>query len=163
VSVVERIRDAELDEVWALESLRRRSSSVWDADRDRLPPRDAVELPPDAIRERRVRVAVVPQARRVGFSVMLPIRGRVCELDGLFVDPEFARRGVGRLLVADVLERARSAEATRLDVIADPRAAGFYERVGFRPAGQVTTRLGPALRMRAPILPRRVEAGGRGP
>ena len=160
---MERIRDAELGELWALESLRRRSSTVWDAGPDRLTPRDAAELPPDAIRERRVRVAVGRQGRQVGFSVVLPLSSRVCELDGLFVDPDFARRGVGRLLMADVLERAWGAKATRLDVIADPRASGFYEKLGFRRAGQVTTRLGPALRMRVPILPPRAAAGGRGP
>jgi ribosomal protein S18 acetylase RimI-like enzyme len=152
VSVVERIRDAELDEVWALESLQRRSSSVWELNGDRpTTPRDAVELPADAIRERRVRVAVGPRDLRVGFSVVRPIRGRVCELHGLFVEPEFARRGVGRLLIADVIARARGGRATRLDVIADPRAEGFYEKLGFRLAGQVTTWSGPALRMRAGV------------
>jgi ribosomal protein S18 acetylase RimI-like enzyme len=149
VSVVERIRDAELGEVWALESLQRRSSSVWEADRDRPTRPDAAELPADAFRERRVRVAVGPRDRQVGFSLVRPISNGVCTLDGLFVDPEFARQGVGRMLIADVMERARGSEAIRLEVIADPRAEGFYERMGFRPAGQVTTRSGPALRMRA--------------
>jgi GNAT superfamily N-acetyltransferase len=163
VSVVERIRNAELGEVWALESLQCRSSSVWEADHDRLTtPREAAELPPDAIRDGRVRVAVGREDRQVGFSVVLPLRSRVCELDGLFVDPDFARQGIGRLLMADAFERARRAEATRIDVIADPRASGFYEKLGFRAAGQVTTRLGPALRMRVPIPPGPAGAGGRG-
>jgi GNAT superfamily N-acetyltransferase len=75
----------------------------------------------------------------------------VCELDGLFVDPDFAGRGVGRLLVADVVERARHVQATRIEVIADPSAEGFYAKMGFCPAGQVTTRRGPASRMRTGI------------
>ena len=147
--VVERIRDATLDEVGALESLQRRSSSIW-GPAHRSPPADpdAVELPSDAVREQRVRVAVGTNERLVGFSLVLPTRKRVCELDSLFVDPDFLRRGVVRSLMADVLERARGEHAKRLDVIADPRAAGFYERMGFRSAGQVTTWSGPALRMR---------------
>jgi GNAT superfamily N-acetyltransferase len=149
VPVVERIRDATPDEVEALESLRRRSSSIWEAGRGPLAAEpDAAELPPDAIREQRVRVAVGANERLVGFSLVLPTRKRVCELDGLFVDPDFLRRGVGRSLMADVVERARGEHAKRLDVIADPRATGFYERMGFRSAGQVTTWSGPALRMR---------------
>jgi N-acetylglutamate synthase-like GNAT family acetyltransferase len=149
VPVVERIRDAMPDEVEVLESLLRRSSSIWEADRGPLAgDPDDVELAPDAIREQRVRVAVGANERLVGFSVVLPTRKRVCELDSLFVDPDFLRRGVGRSLMADVVERARGEHAKRLDVIADPRAAGFYERMGFRSAGQVTTWSGPALRMR---------------
>jgi GNAT superfamily N-acetyltransferase len=146
VSVVERIRDAEPDEIWALNALQRRSSPARDPAPGRLT-RDAAELPADAIREHRVRVAVARTDREVGFSAVLPIRGRVCELDALFVDPDFARRGVGRLLVADVIKRARHQDATRIEVIADPSAEGFYARMGFRPAGQVTTRRGPAARM----------------
>jgi GNAT superfamily N-acetyltransferase len=149
VPVVERIRDAMPDEVEALKSLRRRSSSIWEADRGPLAADPgAAELPPDAIREQRVRVAVGANERLVGFSLVLPTRKRVCELDGLFVDPDFLHRGVGRSLMSDVVERARGEHAKRLDVIADPRATGFYERMGFRSAGQVTTWSGPALRMR---------------
>jgi GNAT superfamily N-acetyltransferase len=149
VPVVERIRDAMPDEIEALKSLRRRSSSIWEADRGPLAADPgAAELPPDAIREQRVRVAVGANERLVGFSLVLPTRKRVCELDGLFVDPDFLNRGVGRSLMADVVERARGEHAKRLDVIADPRATGFYQRMGFHSAGQVTTWSGPALRMR---------------
>ena len=152
MSVVERIRDAEPDEIRALNALQRRSSSAWDPAPGRVTRgQDAAELPADAIREHRVRVAVARTHRGVGFSIVLPIRGRVCELDGLFVDPDFAGRGVGRLLVADVVERARHVHATRIEVIADPSAEGFYAKMGFRPAGQVTTRRGPASRMRTGI------------
>ena len=40
-----------------------------------------------------------------------------------------------------------SGGATRLDVVANPRAVAFYEAVGFRPAGEAQTRFGPASRM----------------
>jgi len=94
VSVVERIRDAELDEISALESLKQRSRSVWEADRGGPAlGTDAAELPPEAIRERRVRVAA-------------------------------------ELLVADVVGRATRRRASSVEVIADPRAQGFYRRLG---------------------------------
>jgi GNAT superfamily N-acetyltransferase len=150
VSVVERIRDAELDEISALESLKQRSRSVWEADRGGPAlGTDAAELPPEAIRERRVRVAADREERPVGFSVVRN-RGRVCRLEGLFVDPDFVRQGAGRLLVADVVERATRRRAGSVEVIADPRAQGFYRRLGFRRAGEVTTRVGPAVRMERP-------------
>jgi hypothetical protein len=37
--------------------------------------------------------------------------------------------------------------ADRMEVIASPRATGFYESVGFRARSEVATRFGPAVRM----------------
>jgi len=42
---------------------------------------------------------------------------------------------------------ARSDGARRLDVIANPRAIGFYEKLGFQPGDTVQTRFGAGLRM----------------
>ena len=151
MSVVERIRYAELDEISALESLKRRSRLVWEADRGGPAlGTDAVELRAEAIRERRVRVAADHEERPVGLSIVRANRGRVFRLEGLFVDPDSVRQGVGRLLVADVMERAERRRASWVEVIADPRAQGFYRRLGFRRAGEVTTRIGPAVRMGRP-------------
>jgi predicted N-acetyltransferase YhbS len=54
------------------------------------------------------------------------------------------RRGVGRALIADAAERARAEGAERISVIANPRATGFYERVGFVAGAPAQTRFGPA-------------------
>jgi hypothetical protein len=42
---------------------------------------------------------------------------------------------------------ARSNGASRLDVTANPRAVGFYEKLGFQPGDTAQTRFGPGLRM----------------
>ena len=52
------------------------------------------------------------------------------------------RLGVGRLLVDDVATRAAASGASYVDVIANPNALGFYERVGFEMNGQASTRFG---------------------
>ena len=57
------------------------------------------------------------------------------------------RLGVGRLLVDDVATRAAASGASYVDVIANPNALGFYERVGFEMTGQASTRFGSAPRM----------------
>jgi len=145
---VDSIRDARPDEAAVLESLHRRSSDVWDEYRAQLAANpDAIEPPHAAIAEGRVRVAVDSSGRPLGFSVVLPIRDRRCELDDLFVEPESMRSGVGRLLVDDVAIRAAAAGATHVDVTANPNALGFYERVGFEIIGQAATRFGDAPRM----------------
>jgi ribosomal protein S18 acetylase RimI-like enzyme len=55
--------------------------------------------------------------------------------------------GVGRLLVDDVASRAAAAGASWVDVIANPNALGFYERVGFTVTGETSTRFGRGVRM----------------
>ena len=77
-------------------------------------------------------------------------RGDAVELDGLFVAPEWMRRGIGGALVADVVARARAAGARRIEVTANPGAVPFYGRHGFRQTGATETRFGPENR-RAPL------------
>ena len=142
------IRDARPGEASALETLQRRSSDVWDEYRAQLAANpDAIEAPHRAIAEGRVRVAVDAFGRRLGFSVVLPVTGDRCELDDLFVEPDAMGLGVGRLLVDDVATRAAAAGASRVDVIANPNATGFYERLGFEITGRASTRFGDAPRM----------------
>ena len=142
------IRDARPDEAHALESLQRRSSDVWEDTREQLAAHpDAIAPPHQAIAEGRVRVAVDASGRRLGFSVVLPLEHGRCELDDLFVEPDSMRRGVGRMLVADVAGRVAAAGGRHVDVIANPTALGFYERVGFEVTGQASTRFGDAPRM----------------
>ena len=148
MAVVESIRDARPDEASALEMLQRRSSDVWEEYRAQLAASpDAIEPPHRAIADGRVRVAVDALGRRLGFSVVLPISGGRCELDDLFVEPDSMGVGVGRMLVDDVVSRAAAAGASHVDVIANPNAVGFYERLGFEVTGQASTRFGEAPRM----------------
>ena len=154
VAVVELIRDAWPDEASALATLQRRSSDVWEEYRAQLAANpDAIEPPHQAIADRRVRVAVDAVGRRLGFSVVLPITGGRCELDDLFVEPDSMGVGVGRLLVDDVATRAAAAGASHVDVIANPNAMGFYERLGFEITGQASTRFGDAPRMSLDLTP----------
>lgn len=148
-SIVHRIRDARPAEAAALAALQRRSSDVWEEYRAQLAANPGVIEPPhEAIAEGRVRVAVDASGRRLGFSVVLAPEDGGVELDDLFVEPDSMGRGVGRLLVADVVSRAAAVSATGVDVTANPNALGFYERVGFRVTGEVATLFGRGIRMR---------------
>jgi GNAT superfamily N-acetyltransferase len=73
--------------------------------------------------------------------------------------------GIGRLLVADLASRAAAAGARYVDVIANPNALGFYERVGFRASGDASTRFGRGVRMTLDLSRRAgfVEAGQASP
>ena len=68
------------------------------------------------------------------------------ELEGIFVEPDLWRRGVGSALVAQAVHEARCAGLS-LMVIAAPAAREFYEKHGFSVERDAETRFGPALRM----------------
>jgi GNAT superfamily N-acetyltransferase len=151
--LVECIRDAVLDELPELETLQRRASMVWEEYRDQLAAHpDAIVIPRDDIEDHRTRVAC-GSGRRLGFSVVLATRDGVCELDGLFVEPDLWRCGVGRALIDDVVGNAVRAGASSLEVTANPRAVGFYEALDFRGGVSVPTRFGPGLRMQRTLRP----------
>jgi len=144
------IRDAIADEAGALEDLQRRSSMVWEEYRVQLLAHpDAISLPVSAIRDGTVRAAC-GGGRVLGFSVTVPsVDGHgPDELDGLFVEPDAMRAGVGRALIADVVARSERRGVSAVEVTANPRALDFYRKVGFRDQGPVPTRFGPGLRMR---------------
>ena len=142
------IRDALPAEAASLEALHRRAADVWEEYRTQLAANpDAIEPPNRAIEEGRLRVAVDASQRHLGFSVVQPVENERCELDDLFVEPEAMGLGVGRLLVDDVALRAAAAGAVYVDVIANPNALGFYERVGFEITGDAETRFGRGIRM----------------
>jgi GNAT superfamily N-acetyltransferase len=145
------IRDARVEEQWSLIELQRRASMHWDAYREQLAAHpDAIELPIDQITDGLVRVAE-RDADIVGFAVLFqPVEG-ACELDGLFVEPAHMGAGVGRALVQDAVRIARDRGATRIDVVANLEAVGFYQRVGVTGTAEVPTRFGPARRMHLPV------------
>jgi N-acetylglutamate synthase-like GNAT family acetyltransferase len=141
------IRPARLADRDALERLQGRSSVHDPMYRAQLAAHpDAIELPIEQITAGLVRVAEQGGAV-VGFAVLLERSGDACELDGLFVEPDRMRAGVGRRLVEDAKRIARERGATRIDVVANPQAVAFYEAVGFAPVGEARTRFGPAPRM----------------
>lgn len=145
--VVERIRPALPAEIGVLEDLQRRSAMIWDEYRDDLRRHpDAVEVPTEAVFEQRVRIAI-GGGRILGFCTVAPLGEGRSDLDALFVEPELMGQGVGRRLLDDALTIAREQGARRLEVTANPRAVGFYEKAGFASDGAVQTRFGPALRM----------------
>ena len=63
----------------------------------------------------------------------------VAELADLFVDPDAIGQGVGAVLLADAVGRARALGISRLLIDADPHAEGFYAHLGARRIGSVAS------------------------
>ena len=136
-----RIRPARSEERLDLEALQRRASLALPEYREQLEAHpDAIDLPAEQVERGDVIVAEVDGAI-AGFAAVVG-----AELDGLFVEPELWRLGVGSALVEAAVHHARQKGLT-LSVAASPGARPFYERNGFSLEGEERTRFGPALRM----------------
>lgn len=69
------------------------------------------------------------------------------ELEDLFVDPRWHRRGVAQRLILDAAASLRESGRHRLWVVGNPQALGFYRAVGFRGGDSVATELGAGIRL----------------
>jgi GNAT superfamily N-acetyltransferase len=144
------IRDAELGDMAALSGVYRRSSLSNEGDRpDLLAHPETLELSDLAVREGRTRAAVA-EGEIVGFASWLGA-GDAIELEDLFVDPDWMRRGIGRALVLDMIAIARGRGIERMEVTANPHALAFYEKAGFAVYQEVATRFRTAPRMRLDV------------
>lgn len=141
------IRDAAPADVAELRDVFRRSSLHNEGDRAALLEHpEVLEFDPVCVHENRTRV-VVDDGRVVAFATTRRLAHDIIELDDLFVDPDWMRRGIARELIRDAEAIAHSAGAARIEVTANNHALGFYEHVGFVPDGVAHTQFGPATRM----------------
>ena len=140
------IRDACPADMTALREVFRRASLSNEGDRPNLLAHpEVLELSDDAVTDGRTRVADA-DGSVIGFATWLGT-GDVTEIEDLFVDPDWMRRGVGRALVLDLIALAQRRGVRRIEVTGNPHARTFYERVGFTCDHEVDTLLGPGLRM----------------
>jgi GNAT superfamily N-acetyltransferase len=140
------IREAQMSDVAALSDLYRRSSLSNDGDRDQLlAAPGALIFDAAAVHAGRTRVAEV-HGRIVGFA-SAHADVDTAELDDLFVDPDWMRRGVATQLMADMGEVMRSRGVSRIEVTANDHAFAFYVQVGFVGERRVNTQFGTGTRM----------------
>ena len=78
-----------------------------------------------------VRMAEDKNGRTVGVVAVTPtaLQG-IALLEGIFADPPFWKRGVGRVLFEGAVTRATELKAGALMIYAEPSAEGFYKRMG---------------------------------
>lgn len=148
------IRTALAEDIAALGEVFRRSALANDGDRATLLANPETLDPNLAtpVREERTRSAIIDEGI-VGFATVLRT-GDAFELEDLFVDPRWMRRGIGLALVRDAAATARAQGVSRIEVTANPHAMAFYEHAGFVADGTTETQFGPALRMRLDVVQR---------
>jgi GNAT superfamily N-acetyltransferase len=102
-------------------------------------------LGPDGLAQGRTHVAE-EDGSVVGFATWIEAGG-IVELEDLFVDPDWMRRGIATALVDRIADVLRGQGVERLEVTANPDALGFYRAAGFVDCGIAETEFGSAPRM----------------
>ena len=131
------IRDSMPADLAAVEGIFRRAALTNEGDREWISAHpEEFGIDQANVIEGRTRVAVV-EGRIVGFATLV---GN--ELEDLFTDPDWMRRGIATALVRDA-----ASTVDRIDVTANMHAQAFYEAVGFVHDGLTQTPGGPGHRM----------------
>ena len=119
------------------------------------------ELSPDPAKQRRAlemiladpsraRIYVARQDGKVvamaalHFTISTAEGGKVAGLEDCIVHPDYRRRGIGKALLAHVLEQARAEGALRVMLLTDgdnTRAQALYAKLGFKPSSMLAMRL----------------------
>jgi GNAT superfamily N-acetyltransferase len=130
------IRRATEDDADALTDLAHRAKAHWG-------------YPPSWMREWDPQLTIIPGyleahdvwlAERDGAIVgmcALEDRGARWNLEHVWVEPAAHGGGIGRALVMQALAEARRRHPGVVELLADPYASGFYEKLGARRAGDV--------------------------
>ena len=128
----------------ALADVYRTSSLSNPGDRERLLAHpEHLVLEPDGLTEGRTHVAEEDGAV-VGFATWAETDAGGMELEELFVDPKWMRRGIATALVNRIADVLRSRGADTVEVTASPDALEFYRAVGFTDVGVTQTAFGSA-------------------
>jgi GNAT superfamily N-acetyltransferase len=106
-------------------------------------------LGPEGLAEGRTYVAE-QDGQLTGLATWVETPGGV-ELEDLFVDPAYMRRGIASALVRHVVDVLQKRGVRRLEVVATLYALDFYRAAGFTGCGPAMTDFGTALRMELAI------------
>ncbi|MGF1630592.1 MAG: GNAT family N-acetyltransferase [Kiloniellaceae bacterium] len=132
------LRLAKAAECGSLSALALRSKAYWGYDPVFLQAcREELTVSPKAIAAGRV-VVLVEEDTPLGFYALdSSERSAEGEISLFFVEPAVIGHGIGRALWDHAVAKARHEGLTRLKVLSDPFALGFYRAVGATLSGKI--------------------------
>jgi GNAT superfamily N-acetyltransferase len=100
---------------------------------------DDLTISPDFISANQVYVAE-QDGNLLGFYA-LTMRKQKAELDHMWVLPTHIGTGVGKELFLHAMQRAANQSAEAVEILADPNAEGFYQKMGAHRVGESISEL----------------------
>lgn len=142
-----RIRVARTEDYEALDQLMRRAARTFPGFADELHIKPGAFLVSrKAISAGRLLLAEIDEGV-VGFAMWVPIGEATAHMEGLYIDPDVWRSGLGSALLAAVSDAVRASGLKNVFVMALADSVEFYRRCGFVRTGATATPLGPAVTM----------------
>ncbi len=146
------VRAARPDDHPALQRIFRDASLSNTGDRGSLLAHpEHLVLDPALIGRGRTRVATLADGTVIAFASTRVTGAEALELEDLFTDPSWRRRGAALGLVRRIVAEAADDGMTTLGVTANEHAAEFYTAAGFLSDGPASTLLGAGTRMHLTI------------
>lgn len=123
------LRDARIDDAAMLTRIAVTAKSGWGYSDDLIQLwMPQLTICADSI-ERQVVIIAELDGNGVGF-LGLDLEADPPEIDDLWVLPAFQHQGIGRLLLGRACQIACDRGISKIVIVSDPNAAGFYERMG---------------------------------
>jgi N-acetylglutamate synthase-like GNAT family acetyltransferase len=91
------------------------------------------------IEENEVFVAIADE--KIMGCCAIVVGDSMVELEHMWIKPEHIGAGVGRKLFLHAKARARNLKIPTLEILSDPNAEGFYQRMGARRIGEVRSEI----------------------
>lgn len=130
-----KIRQARIDEAPLLTQIAVEAKSYWGYPPDWITHWESdLTVSPEFIASNEVYLAD-DDGTIHGFYALC-VNGDTAELEHMWVRPDMIGKGVGKELFLDAMDRAGSLSVKRVELSADPNAAGFYEKLGAEKFGE---------------------------
>jgi N-acetylglutamate synthase-like GNAT family acetyltransferase len=85
-------------------------------------------------------VYILTQAEQIlGYYSYFNNEDNSITLDNLFITPKYIRKGLGKLLMEDFINRMKNTNCKKIILHADPNSEGFYQKLGFQKIGKFQT------------------------
>lgn len=124
-----KIRQAKIGDSETLSQIAFTAKSFWNYPESWLNLwKDALTITPEFIEKHKVYLAE-SDGKILGFYALI-LDGEKVQLEHLWISPEHIGGGIGKKLMADAIEKAKSLGAVFVEIEAEPNAEGFYQKQG---------------------------------
>jgi ribosomal protein S18 acetylase RimI-like enzyme len=135
-----KIRQAKTEDAEILSNIAFAAKSFWNYPESWLNLwKDALTISPEFINKNEVYLAESDR-KVLGFYALI-LNDEKVQLEHLWISPESIGGGIGKKLMADAIEKAKSFGAATIEIESEPNAFGFYQKQGAVKIGEIRSKI----------------------